>query len=118
MTVERRHERSATAATTHLGSTPTRGASGGVGAGAILRAADRRPGGEAQQELHQLFQAALLRSPLAQATSSDSGLGQETGRAPRPSTPGPPTRAPRTPPPRYRLQAAPMPVVPPGVARR
>ena len=89
-----------------LGHALARGAGGRLGAGPILRAADRRPGGAAQQELHQLLQAPLLRSPLGQATPSGSRLGQEAGRATRPSSPGPPARPARATPPGHRLQAA------------
>ena len=93
--------------------TLTRGAGGGVGAGPILRATDRRPGGAARQELHQLLQATLHRSPLGQATAPGPRLGQEAGRATRPSSQGSPARTPRATPPGHRLQAAPMPLVPP-----
>ena len=69
-------------------------------------AADRRPGGAARQELHQLLQAPLLRSPLGQATAPGSRLGQEAGRAARPSPPRPPPGPARATPPGHRVQAA------------
>ena len=74
-------------------------------------AADRRPGGAARQELHQLLQAPLLRSPLGQATAAGPPLGQEAGRAARPSPPPPPPGPARATPPGHRVQAAAMPLV-------
>src|SRR4051794_36419782 len=99
MTVERRHEGTAAATPIHLGYALARGAGGGVGAGPILRAADRRPGGADRQELHHLLQATLLRSPLGQEAAPGPRLGQEAGRATRPSSQGSPTRPPRASPP-------------------
>ena len=67
-----RHERSAAAPTTPLGHRPARGPGGRRARWSILRAADRRPGGAAQHELHQLLQAA--RPPIPPRSSDDLRL--------------------------------------------
>src|SRR5215469_17335693 len=97
MAVERRHEGSAADRPTALGWVASRGTGGRLSIGRLLRAADRRVGAAAGEELHQLLQAALLRSPLTQAAApTGPSLGQEAGRAARtpPSCPPPgPARA-------------------------
>src|SRR5512135_699215 len=116
--VQRRHEGSATVLTGHLGYALTGSSGGGHDAGAIFRATDRRFGGATQQEFHQLLQAPVLRSPLGQATTAGSPLGEEAGRAAR-SSPSSPSLGPaRATPAGYRVQTAGVPLVRPGVARR
>src|SRR4051794_20062021 len=107
MAVERRHEGSAADRPTALGWLAGRGTGGRLGIGRFLRTADRRVGAAAGQELHQLLQAALVRSPLTQAAASTGpSLGKEARRAAR----APPTRPPLGPArgsqPGLRMQAA------------
>ena len=89
-----------------------------LGAGPILRAADRRPGGAARQELHQLLQAPVRRSPLGQATAARPPPRARSG-AGSPAIVVTPRAGPaRATPAGHRVQAAGLPLVRPRPARR
>src|SRR5215471_8803335 len=81
-------------------------------------ATDRRLGGAAQHQLHQLLQTPLVRSPFGPAKAPGSPLGQEAGRPTRSSPPPSGLSPSRTTPSGHRVQARALPPVRPRVAWR
>src|SRR5690606_29903617 len=95
-----------------------RGPGGRPGPVGDVGAADRRVGAAAWYQLHQLLQAAIVRSPLGEAATPGSAHGPEAGRParspPPPSSDGPAGAAAAG----HRLQAAGVPPLRPRPPRR